>query len=445
MLLLDAFVGPDITRWKTIDDAIRIFVGESDYMIVPEVESLVTDLGGVAQAKAASDDAVAAAIAAGGYGKQEIASHLMVNDGTVTTLPLNRSFALFGQRYVVDSHVFSETVYDRLPEKRMMPTPLDAAFAALGNNQALAYHPDLGSFASLPGALGRMRVLIDGHDASFFQANFYNLWLSGLRALSPKAEIADPAAAGLPTIAATEAWGRRMLNAQLGSWAELRHDTLLYAKQSYTGIPGCQYPDVYVEPYPEFWKAIQTYANAGTRIVEIANEANPTNGTAVATYFDALKNASTILLDMAERERRGDPFTTDQMAFINDAVRIEHQSVVCSTIDVPNGWYAHLFVGDPQEVIKFHPTIADVHTQPADEAGNIVGKVLHVGTGFPRLMVTTINTCDGPKAYAGIVYAYHEEITDNFKRLTDQEWSTRFDAGAQRPADVTWMGPVLAN
>ena len=32
--------------------------------------------------------------------------------------------------------------------------------------------------------------------------------------------------------------------------------------------------------------------------------------------------------------------------------------------------------------------IADVHTQPTDEAGNWVGKVLHVGTGYARLMVT---------------------------------------------------------
>jgi hypothetical protein len=326
----------------------------------------------------------------------------------------------------------------------MMPTPLDAAFAALGNNQVLAFHPDIDAFPALPGALGRMRVLIDGHDPAFFQANFYNLWMSGLRALSPKPETADPAAAGLPAVAGTEAWGRRVLNAQLGSWAELRHDTLLYAKQSYTGIPACQYPDVYVEPYPDFWKAIGAYADAGSRIVEIATAENAGFGQSVATYFDALKSASTILLDMSERERRGDPFTTEQMAFINDAVRIDRTPAGCVTIDVPNGWYAHLFFGDAQEIIKFHPTIADVHTQPADEGGNIVGKVLHVGTGLPRLMVTTVDTCEGPKAYAGVVFAYHEEVTDNFKRLTDQEWGTRFDPGAPRPADVTWMTPVLA-
>ena len=41
----------------------------------------------------------------------------MVSDGTVATLPLSRSFALLGQRYVVDSHVFSNVVFDRVPDQ----------------------------------------------------------------------------------------------------------------------------------------------------------------------------------------------------------------------------------------------------------------------------------------------------------------------------------------
>ena len=45
------------------------------------------------------------------------------------------------------------------------------------------------------------------------------------------------------------------MNAQLASWAELRHDTLLYAKQSYTAVPVCDFPDAYVDPYPEAWAA----------------------------------------------------------------------------------------------------------------------------------------------------------------------------------------------
>ena len=439
MLLLHALIAPDMERWQRIDDAIRTFVGESDYMVVPEVASLVADLGGPAAAESASDEAVIAAIVAGGYGKQQIASHLMINDGTVKRLPLNRSFLVFGQRYIADSHVFSEVVYDRIAQ-RMMPNPLDAAFAALGNNQALALdHDALTEFDELPGALARMRVLIDAHDDDFWQANFYNLWLTALRALSP----GRTAEEGLPEVATTEAWGRRVLNTQLGSWAELRHDTLLYAKQSYTGIPACEFPDAYVDPYPELYDAIVKYAEQGARIVAIAARAQSGLDSAVAAYFDALRNAAAQLGEMARAQRAGQPFTAEQLAFINDAVRVDQESVGCVTIDVPNGWYASLFFERPKS-LEFDPTIADVHTQPADEVGNIVGKVLHVGTGYPRYLVTTIDTCNGPRAYAGVVYAYHEHVTENFERLTDEQWAQRFQQGGARPTEVPWLADVLA-
>src|SRR5262249_10888929 len=149
------------------------------------------------------------------------------------TMPLSSSFALFGQRYVVDSHVFSNVVYDRVQHgdvRRMMPSPLDVGFAALKNNQAgqllggelekYKYAPDLNA----------MRGLVDAHPRDYWEGSLYNLWLSSLQALSPTDELADPAKAGIPVVAATESWGRRLLSTQLASWAELRHDTILYTK-----------------------------------------------------------------------------------------------------------------------------------------------------------------------------------------------------------------------
>lgn len=82
-----------------------------------------------------------------------------------------------------------------------------------------------------------------------------------------------------------------------------------------------------------------------------------------------------------------------------------------------------------------------MHTQPADEVGNVVGKVLHVATGYPRLMVTTVDTCQGPRAYVGVAFAYHEQVTDDYRRLTDQEWREQLAGAAV--ADVPWMSPVL--
>ncbi len=442
MLLLRELIGPDLEIWRTIDDAVRTFVGESDYMTVTQVDALANDLGGQPAAQSASDDAVVTAIGRGGYGRQQIASHLMVN-GTNETLPLNRSFALFGQRYVVDSHVFSEVVYDRIKQKRMMPDPLEAAFAALGNNQALGLDPDLEKFKELPGALSRMRVLVDAHDDEFWSANFYNLWLSALRALSPAADLSDPRAQGKPEVTGSDAWGRRILNAQLGSWAELRHDTLLYAKQSYTGIPACDYPDAYVDPYPEVFAAVRKYAEQGSRIAEIAQRTgNEFLSDGITKYFAGLRVAASHLEGMARAQQTGNPLSPEQLAFIKDAVRIERESAGCTTIEVPDGWYADLFY-QRDKSIEFDPTIADVHTQPADEAGNPVGRVLHVGTGYPRLMVVTVDTCMGPRAYAGVVYAYHELVTEKFKRLTDEDWAQSLRSKDASIKDPSWLAPLL--
>ena len=441
MLALHQLIDAEaLGEWQVIDDSVRAFVGESDSMTVPQVGALVADLGGLEAAFAASDTSVVAALNAGGYGQQQIASHLMVNDGTVPTLPLNRSFLLLGQRYVVDSHVFSEVVFDRLPG-RFMPDPLDAAFAAFGNNQALALESEqLARFQGLPGALGGLRFAIDNHDASFWVANLYNLWSDALRQLSPAPDSRDPASLGLPSVVGTEAWGRRLLNTQLGSWAQLRHGTLLYVKQSYTDVPACEFPDAYVEPNPEFFHALVRFAERGNELIASLPD-EPYITQAFSQYFANLATSAGLLGQMAEQQKTGEPFSESQLAFINDAVRVDLGEAGCNTVEVPDGWYADLFYRREMS-IEQDLTIADVHTQPADANGTIVGKVLHVATGFPRLMALTVDTCTGPRAYAGMAFAYHELVTENFDRLTDDRWTASVESAA--PADVPWAAPIIA-
>lgn len=433
-------------QWTKIDAALQAFVGESDCLVVPELDQLIEDLGGLPAARNASDEQAMATITSGGYGLQEIASHLMVNDGSVATLPLNRSFLLFGQRYVLDSHVFSQVVYDRIASKRMMPNPLDAAFAALGNDAALPLLQDeLRSFTGYPGALAGVRMLADAHEPDFWEGNLYNLWLGSLRALSPGAGAiagkAEQDASGQPEIVHTEAWSRRILGTQLGSWAELRHDTLLYAKQSYTGIPLCDYPDAYVEPYPAFFEKVARFAERGQELASTLSTNLEGAASAIRGYFDNLHVSMTMLKGMADSQVMGAEFSAEQMAFINDAVRIERESVGCTSVDVPDGWLADLYFTRDKS-IEFDPTIADVHTQPADAAGAIVGKVLHVATGLPRLMVVTADTCTGARAYVGMSFAYHERITQDFERLTDSAWSQQLLSTAQE--DPPWLEPILA-
>lgn len=427
--------GAERTAWQQIDATVRAFVGEADYMTLEHVDRLVADLklGGPAELAAQSDAVLVRALREGGYGEQKIMSHIMTNGLNEGTLALNASFALLGQRYVVDSHVFANVVFDRAGGgaiKRMMPSPLDVAFAALGNDQAAALlGGELETYPYAPD-LHATRTVVDQMDAGTWQSNLYNLWLSALRTLSPGAAPA-PAA----SVFRTEAWGRRLLNTQLASWAELRHDTILYAKQSYTGSAGCEYPDAYVEPNAPFFGRIVAFAERARELFNRLPLADEHLHAAVGDYLQKLHRAVTTLEAIAKRQETGAVLTAEQLTFVNTAVRVAGGSGP-SYVD---GWYADLFYD--RSAIELDPTIADVHTQPTDEAGNSVGRVLHVATGRPRLMVLAVETCKGPRAYAGVVSSYFEKITENFERLDDPAWEVEIREG--HPADVAWLRDLV--
>ncbi|WP_437314735.1 DUF3160 domain-containing protein [Sorangium sp. So ce385] len=434
--------GKTLDRYTRIDDAIQAFVGESDYMTLPELDALLADLGldDVAGLADVPDDTIVAVVGKKGYGTQRISSHIMINGLDKGTLPLSASFALLGQRYVVDSHVFSNVVYDRVQGgavKRMMPSPLDVGFAALGNDHAgLLLAPELGQFSYAPD-LHMMRVLVDAHPADFWGKNLYNRWLGALRELSPSRALAE--AEGLPGVAKTEAWGRRLLNTQLASWAELRHDTILYAKQSYTGGTTCEFPDAYVDPYPAFYARIAELAEHGGRVVESLDlSSDPRLAASLPAYFAKLHGVARTLGEMAANERAGVPLTQEHLDFINQAVKIQWG---CGSPFGAEGWYAQLFF-DVAKSVEQDPTIADVHTQPTDELGAMVGRVLHVGTGLPRLMVVTADPCGTPRAYVGLASSYFEKITGNFERMTDEQWAG--EIGGANPDDVAWMKDLVA-
>ncbi|WP_437686856.1 DUF3160 domain-containing protein [Sorangium sp. So ce176] len=431
-----------LDRYTRIDDTIQAFVGESDYMTLPELDDLLADLGlsDAAGLAGVPDEQIAKVVVEKGHGTQRISSHIMINGLDKGTLPLSSSFALLGQRYVVDSHVFSNVVYDRVKGgtvKRMMPNPLDVGFAALGNDQAgLLLGPELGQFDYAPD-LHMMRVLVDAHPGDFWGKNIYNRWLGALRELSPARALAD--AEGLPGVAKTEAWGRRLLNTQLASWAELRHDTLLYAKQSYTAGNTCEFPDAYVDPYPAFFTRIAELAAQGGDVVGALDlSSQPWLEQSVPAYFERLRGVATTLAEMAANERAGVPLTQEHLDFINQAVRIQWG---CGSPFGAEGWYAQLFF-DMAKSVEQDPTIADVHTQPTDEAGAPVGRVLHVGTGLPRLMVVTADPCGTPSAFVGLASSYFEQVTEGFERMTDETWADSIKE--TRPADVAWMKDLVS-
>jgi hypothetical protein len=419
-----------------IDRTITFLVGESDNVRPEHLEQLRQETGFAAASDLLDTTLVARFqqnLAAKPFAEQRINSQILMSD------PMNpgqlkppSAFLLLGQRFIIDSYVFWNVVYDRIIYNnqkmlRMLPSPMDPLFA-LGNDAAAQFlEGELDRYHYAP-QLGALRYLIDSYGDDFWNASLYNAWLNAIRALNAPESIEQ-----LPAFMQTAAWQQEKMNTQLASWAQLRHDNLLYAKQSYSGMAGCSYPEGYVEPYPEFYRRIAVFAERAAQ--EFAGIPDLKG---VATYFQRLGATADTLGSIAGKELAGAPLTAQESAFLLGV--LFEQPAGCTF--VWSGWYPNLFFSSNYG--DFDVVIADVHTAPTDEAGNMVGWVLHAGTGMVNAGVVTAPSAQGGLcAYVGPMLSFHQTVTTNFKRLTDEEWKATVVAGGLARPD--WTNIYLAD
>jgi hypothetical protein len=234
-----------------------------------------------------------------------------------------------------------------------------------------------------------------------------------------------------PSVMRTETWARHILNTQLASWAHLRHDTILYAKQSYT--LGCDYPDGWVDPYPKFYRTLAKFADVARTRFEVIGLLKVAGLEGIAPYLASLRAHSLELAAIAESELAGLPLEAPQLTFIRSTLAKKETSAVCTIITTYDGWYPELIFGTSfvdEDHPEFAPTIADVHTDPGPPA------ILHAGVGYPDLTVLTVQTDCGVKSYAGPTLSYHETVRPG--RMNDEEWAAELQAGGSARPGWTW-------
>jgi hypothetical protein len=420
------------TNYDQFEKVISSFVGDQDNVTLDQLNSVFTsaDIKSINDLKSTDNikrfqDTLSTKPFAG----QKILSQLLMAD------PLNTdkiepasAFLLFGQRFVVDSYITGNVVYDRIPAKRMLPSTLDILFA-LGNSasaQLLKNELDTFNYSS---NLAALRYLIDSYDSDFWDKSIYNLWLNSLRSLNPPVD-----RSGLPPFMQTGAWWQQKMNTQLASWAELRHDNILYAKQSYTGMITCSYPYGYVEPIPAFYSALKEMANQS--IEKFSNL--PVNLSNEKTYLTGFSVTMDTLQTIASKELNNIPLDEKESNFIKSMLYTVNSNGGCGGPEVIiNGWYKNrLIYYSPQLGSNPLPdnVVADFHTAPTDAAGNPVGWVKHAGTGPVNLCVLVENLPGvGSSIFAGPVSSYYEYTTTNFIRLTDENWQSTFLSQSLRP------------
>ena len=429
-------------HWQQANDLITLLVGPVDYIDFSGVQQLAADgtwtVATDIPATAPSDlKTLQGKLIAGAYGSQQIASHwLATNPHSSEVTPLPPSFAFLGQRFVVDSHVMSNVVYDRIVHKgvkvkRVLPSPLDVAFA-LGNDHAATHlQAEMAKFPYY-GALHTVRWLVDSYSPQFWQDNVYNLWLSALRTLT-----APTTDKSFPSAMHTVAWHDKSLRTQLASWAQLRHDTILYAKQSYTGGVACEHPDGFVEPYPAFYGKLADLADVTSQALLNAPFDNTYVKTNIEKFFVNWKAQMLTLQAIAAKELKGEQLSATDVDFLKKTIVT---SPGCGA-PIFSGWYVGLYF-QADNFDKYRPTIADVHTNP--NSGPLPGpNVLHVATSSVDLMVFTSDTCNGAEAFVGPVFRYHEVDVKAIKRLSDKDWEAMLKDGSA-PGQPAWTTSFVA-
>ena len=421
---------------EEIDAVIRMCVGESDNVTLPNMKALLQNAQIVSANQLLDSLALHAfqdSLRSRPFAFQRINSQILVSTNPTTPDNIQPSAAvlLLGQRFVVDSYVTGNVVYDRISYHggavwRGLPSTLDVLFA-LGNDaaaQLLSGQLDQYKYAT---NLAALRYLIDGYDASFWNSSLYNAWLAMIRTCNPPADRSP-----LPAFMTTASWWQEKMNTQLASWAELRHDNLLYAKQSYTGVPICSFPHSYVEPIPALYDAVRAFGQIGnTRLLPLLYGGSSLSQ--LSKYFSRLDGVADTLGSIAKKELSGACLSDNETTFLQRMLFMTPNG--CSS--TPDGWYFNLFYKS-NGFTTMDYLVADVHTCPGDESGALVGWVLHVGTGPVNMGVVAVAGQDGgTAAYVGPVMSYREHVTSNFKRLTDEEWSKSYALyGSSRPSLV---------
>jgi hypothetical protein len=230
---------------------------------------------------------------------------------------------------------------------------------------------------------------------------------------------------GYPNFMRTTAWENRQLQASLASWAPLRHDTILYAKQPYAAAAGAAPPPPppevrspgYVEPQPEFYARMLALTNAmqtGLQDMGLLSET-------VKGRLQSVAGLLQDLLDISTAELSGQALTAEQ-----------EQTIKYFSSRLSEG----LHDVDPEGLKT--TVVADVLTDMVSE------RALEEGSGYLREIVVAYSDPTGHVFLGrGATLSYYEFKQPMGDRLTDEAWRQLL-GGRDAPAAPAWVEAMVA-
>jgi hypothetical protein len=314
-------------------------------------------------------------------------------------IPTGKQFRFMGQRYIPDSEML-QTLSDY--EHRPFPKGLDV-MAVLGSKRAydilLNVYQEEKSWPAYPDSMKSLKDRFSKLDLSTWQSNLYYGWLWSLQALLEEKK------EGYPTFMTNPAWQDKVLNTTCASWAELRHDTILYGKQSGAECGGGEEPPPppkgYVEPEVEFYSRLEWL----TRFTKEGLISREIITPAVEQKFTYLGDLISFLKKVSIKELKEESLTREE----HDQIKILGADIERLTLSVAEGHAEFL-----SETDKDMAVIADVHTS--------WDKCLEEGVGHANEIYVVVPIEGQLYLTRGAVFSYYEFIHPSSDRLTDEKW-----------------------
>lgn len=334
-----------------------------------------------------------------------------------------QGFRFMGQRFTLDAYVFGQVMWRNvgtLDNQRDLPKGLDF-LSAMGSDEALNLLNEMGEneYENYTTQMESVRKEVATLGTDSWTQNLYWSWLYAFQ------PIIEPKDERFPAFMRTQAWTRKDLHTALGSWTELKHDTILYAKQVMAELGGGgadEPPKGYVEPNPEAYARLLALATMTINGLDARGLVIQSRG-ALEQLIDLLA----FLQGIAEKELAGEALTDDdywRIKFFGG----ELEFMITSAADTEEG-DGHSVLEDQKAAL-----VADVATG--------IGRVLEEAVGQPTKIYVVLP--DQPyRIGVGAVYSYYEFILPPDQRMNDEEWQAKVEAGDTPPVP-DWTSMFMA-
>lgn len=413
----------DITLWENIYDPTVFYVGTADDLNIYHYKDLLINV----------------------YGENPDINQL--NDGekldklyleakelpepqikakyTDVDTPVGKQFRLMGQRYIPDSEIIQKLVE---PINRPIPSGLDV-MGVLGSDRAYDiqinhYHEDKKSPRYID-IFNKLKTEFNELNEEKWRGNMYYGWLWTLKGLLK--EFKD----GYPSFMTNKAWTDKSLSTALGSWAQLKHDTILYGKQSGVECGGGEEPPQvkgYVEPNIEVYNKLLWLTKYSRENLKQRDMLIETMESKMQRFEDLLQ----FLINCSVKELNNEELNSDEY----------YQLLVYGGL---LEYLTSSFAGDgmrwfeiTSETDKNMAVIADIHTIAPNEFSD--GGYFEVGVG-PAYEIYVVVPIGGELYLTrGAVFSYFE--FDYTHRLTDEEWQKTIKESIM-PQQPDWMDSFI--